>query len=106
MKHFATLLILAIMTLNVLLPLLEQVQSEDLYELVADVDDKDKEGTKETETEKEKEYSNLTMSFEVSNPMMVSNSFTLSLLHPASFPLHNLPPSALYISLPELPPEV
>ncbi|AEE51063.1 MAG TPA: hypothetical protein PLC89_25785 [Haliscomenobacter sp.] len=102
MKHFFPFLFLFIMFLNVTIPLVEQLQVEDLYELAElGTDDADEEGKTETEKEKEKE----SISFAHQQAMGLY-TFKLKKLRKSSFSTNNLPSSELYTSSPELPPEV
>lgn len=115
MKYFIATFFLIIMILNVALPFVEQLQARDLYELVEleadDVDDESKsenepesKSEKENEAEKDKEYTKKNISF--ATPFLAyPYSFDLIQFEKAFFPGNNLPVSALYTSLPELPPE-
>lgn len=116
MKHFLATFFLIIMILNVALPLVEQLQAKDLYELVQlgadDVDDENKsenepESKSESENEAEKdkeEYTKKTIPFST-QLLSPYHSFDLRKVKKTLFPGHQLPISELYTSLPELPPE-
>lgn len=102
MKRFFPFLFLFILFLNVTIPLVEQLQGGDLYELVElGTDDADEEGKTETEKEKEKE----SISF-AHQQVFGLYTFKLKKLRKSLFPADNLPSSELYTSSPELPPEV
>ncbi|WP_373553626.1 hypothetical protein [Haliscomenobacter sp.] len=113
MKHFVSIFFLIIMILNAALPLVEQLQVEDLYELVeAGADDADdenkseKESEKETEKEGEKEQELEKKSITLSAYLLIKNAaYRLEQFNRSIFPLNELPESELYTSLLELPPE-
>lgn len=113
MKHFVAIFFLIVMILNVTLPLVEQLQSKDLCELVeAGVDDPDdenkseKESEKESENEGEKEQELEKKSITLSSYLLVRHTaHQLEQFNRSIFPLHELPESELYTSLLELPPE-
>jgi hypothetical protein len=109
MKHFVAIFFLITMILNVTLPLVEQLQAEDLYELVEsgadDVDDEnksEKETEKEGETEQELEKKSITLSAYL---LIRQHAYQLEQFNRSIFPLNELPESELYTSLLELPPE-
>lgn len=114
MKHFIATFFLVIMILNVALPLAEQLQEKDLYELVKleadDADDESKgenenEGKSENEAEKDKEYTQKNIPFSTQFPNHCY-LFELGKFKKALFSGHNLPISELYTNSPELPPEL
>lgn len=118
MKHFIATFFLIIMILNVALPLVEQLQAKDSYELVKmeadDVDDETKgenepenksEKESENEAEKDKEYTKKNLPFSTQF-LSHSHSFNSAKFKKALFPGRDLPVSELYTSLPELPPEL
>lgn len=109
MKHFVAFFFFAIMILNATLPLVEQLQAKDLYELAeAEADDVDDENKSEKETEKEgeKEQELEKKSITLSAYLLVRHTaYKLELFNRSIFPLNELPESELYTSLLELPPE-
>lgn len=115
MKHFLATFFLIIMILNVALPLAEQLQAKDVYELAElgsdDVDDENKsenesENKSESESEAEKDKEEYKKSIPFSTQSLSPyHSFKLGKVKKTLFPGHDLPVSELYTSLPELPPE-
>ena len=113
MKHFVAIFFFTIMILNATLPLVEQLQAQDLYELAEaeadDVDDEnksEKETEKETEKEGEKEQELEKKSITLSAYLLVRHAaYKLEQFNRSIFPLNELPESELYTSLLELPPE-
>ena len=113
MKHFVSIFFLVIMILNATLPLVEQLQAKDLYELVEagadDVDDEnksEKETEKESEKEGEKEQELEKKSLTLSAYLLIrQHAYQLEQFNRSIFPLNELPESELYTSLLELPPE-
>lgn len=109
MKHCVSIFFLIIMILNAMLPLVEQLQGKDLYELVEaggdDVDDEDqskKESENESEKEQEIEKKSITLS---AYSLVRHDNYQLQQFSRSIFPLNELPESELYTSLLELPPE-
>lgn len=111
MNKFVAIFFLITMILNAMLPLMEQLQAKDLYELVeagGDDGDEENKNEKESETEKESEKAqevekksiNLTAYLLVRHDYYQLEQFKKSI-----FPLNALPESELYTSLLELPPE-
>ena len=102
MKLFFSYFFLVIMTLNLALPLVEQMQGRNVYELT-DIgsDDADEEGKAEKEKEKEKESISCSCDHHIQVGAHIFEKFRKSL-----FPANDLPVSELFASLPELPPEV
>jgi len=99
MKRRFTFFFLLIMTLNVAIPLVEQLRGWDQYELTeAGTDDTDEEGN--TEKEKEKE----SLAFSHDHALLIG-AFNLTQFRKSLFFTDELPLSELYASLPELPPE-
>ena len=113
MKHFVAIFFLITMILNATLPLVEQLQAKDLYELVeAGVDDTDDENKSEKESEKETEKEGETeqelekKSITLSAYLLIRHAaYQLEQFNRSIFPLNELPESELYTSLLELPPE-
>lgn len=111
MKHVASIFFLIIMILNATLPLVEQLQSKDLYELVEaggdDADDEnksEKEGENEKEGEKEQELEKKSITLPA-YLLVRHDDYQLQRFNRSIFPLNELPESELYTSLLELPPE-
>lgn len=112
MKHFVAIFFFTIMILNAMLPLVEQLQSKDSYEL-AEVggDDTDDENKSEKESEKEGEKESEKEQLEkktISLPaylLVRHEEYQLQQFNRSIFPLNELPESALYTSQLELPPE-
>jgi hypothetical protein len=98
MKQLFTFFFLVIMTLNVTLPLVEQLQGKSAIEYAeSDADDSEKESKKEKEKES------------VSCHFMADTRFAplqLGLLRKSIFAKDELPDSELHASLPERPPKV
>lgn len=113
MKHCVSIFFLIIMILNATLPLVEQLQGKDVYELVEaggdDADDEDrnkKESEKENEQESEKEQEIEKKSITLPVYSLVRHdNYQLQQFSRSIFPLNELPESELYTSLLELPPE-
>jgi hypothetical protein len=111
MNRFVAIFFLIIMILNAMLPLVEQLQNKDLYELVEaggdDADDENKgENEKESEKESEKEQELEKKSITLPAYLLVRhNNYRLQQFNRSIFPLNELPDSELYTSLLELPPE-
>lgn len=97
------------MILNAMLPLVEQLQSKDLYELVesgADAADDENKSEKENEKESEKEQELEKKSITLPAYLLVrQEDYQLQQFNRSIFPLNELPESELYTSLLELPPE-
>ncbi len=111
MKHFASIFFLIIMILNATLPLVEQLQNKDLYELVEaggdDADDEnksEKEGENEKESEKEQELEKKSITL-LAYLLVRHDDYQFKQFSRSIFPLNELPESELYTSLLELPPE-
>lgn len=111
MKHFASIFFLIIMILSAMLPMVEQLQAKDLYELVEaggdDADDEnksEKESEKENESEKEQEIEKKSITLPA-YLLVRPDNYQLQQFNRSIFPLNELPESELYTSLPELPPE-
>lgn len=113
MKHCVSIFFLIIMILNATLPLVEQLQVKDLYELVeSGADDADDENKSEKETEKESENEgekeqeiekkSITLA---AYSLLRHDNYQLQQFSRSIFPLNELPESELYTSLLELPPE-
>ena len=89
------------MSLNVAIPLMEQLRGGDMYELAEmgakDVDEKDK-----TEKEEGKEKESYTFS---NHSGINPGAFISKKRRNSGFPKSDQPNSELYASLPELPPE-
>lgn len=109
MNRFVAIFFLIIMILNAMLPLLEQLQAKDLYELVeAGGDDGDDENKGEKENEKESEKEQELEKKSITLPVYVlvrHDNYQLQQFNRSIFPLNELPESELYTSLLELPPE-
>lgn len=109
MNRFVAIFFLIIMILNAMLPLVEQLQTKDLYELVeagGDDADDEKESEKENEKEAEKEQEIEKKSMTLSAYLLVRHdNYQLQHFNRSIFPLNELPESELYTSLLELPPE-
>lgn len=104
MKLVFSFFFLLIMTLNVAIPLAEQLRGSVSYELAeAGTDDPDEEGCPEKEKEKEKEKESISFWH---HGAIKLDGFSRERLRKSSFPACGLPLSELYASLPELPPEV
>lgn len=104
MKLFFAYFFLAIMTLNLTLPLVERLQGKNAYELTKfGSDDADEEGNSEKEKEKEKEKESISYSCDHSFHL---DAHILEKFKKTPFPANDLPVSELFASLPELPPEV
>lgn len=114
MNRFVAIFFLIIMILSAMLPLVEQLQAKDLYELVEaggdDADDEnqsEKESEKENEKESEKEQEIEKKSITLPAYVLVRHdNYQLEYFNRSIFPLNELPESELYTSLLELPPEV
>lgn len=111
MKHFASIFFLIIMILSAMLPMVEQLQAKDLYELVEaggdDADDEnksEKESEKENESEKEQEIEKRSITLPA-YLLVRHDNYQLEYFNRSIFPLNELPESELYTSLLELPPE-
>jgi hypothetical protein len=101
MRQFFPFFFLLIISLNALVPLLEQLQGEDLFELAEfKVDGVDDEGEKE----KEKYEKEATVPVTVGHSLK-RYAFELLILKKALFPTNPLPDSGLFTPSPDLPPE-
>lgn len=102
MKYFCSIFFLVTMTLNVMIPLVEQLRKGDMYEYSewskGDADEKSK---KEKESEKGKD----TLSFSAFDAINL-NAFYLELFRKSSFDKNDCPVSERYAALPERPPRV
>ena len=111
MRQFFPFFFLLIISLNALVPLLEQLQGKDWYELAElKVDDVDEESEKETEKEKESESEKEEYEKEATLPFSDGHSikgyaFELLCLKKGLFPPNPLPNSDLFTISPDLPPE-
>jgi hypothetical protein len=109
MKHCVSIFFLIIMILNATLPLVEQLQGKDLYELVeAGGDDADDENQSEKENEKESEKEQEIEKKSITLPaylLVRQDDHQLEHFNRSIFPLNELPESELYTSQLELPPE-
>lgn len=100
MKQLFAFFFLVIMTLNVTLPLVEQLRGESAIEYAeSDADDSEKESKQGKEKEKEP------ISYHYSADTRFI-SLQLGRLHKASFATNDLPDSELHAALPERPPKV
>jgi hypothetical protein len=111
MNKFVAIFFLTIMILNAMLPMVEQLQAKDLYELVEaggdDADDEnksEKEGENEKESEKEQELEKKSITLPA-YLLVRHDDYQLQRFNRSIFSLNELPESALYTSLLELPPE-
>lgn len=111
MNRFVAIFFLIIMILSAMLPLVEQLQAKDLYELVEaggdDADDEnksEKESEKENESEKEQEIEKKSITLPA-YLLVRHDNYQLQQFNRSIFPLNELPESELYTSLLELPPE-
>ncbi len=107
MRQFFPFFFLLIISLNALVPLLEQLQGKDWYELAElKVDDVDEESEKETEKESEKEEYEKEATLPVSDCHSIKGyAFELLCLKKGLFPPNPLPNSNLFTISPDLPPE-
>lgn len=113
MRQFIPFFFLLIISLNALVPLLEQLQGKDLYELAElKLDEVDEESETEKETEKESEKESEKEEYEKEATVPVSDghsikrlAFELLILKEALFPTNPLPNSGLFTPSPNLPPE-
>lgn len=102
MKIFFSYFFLVMMTLNLAIPLVEQLRGENVSALTEVVsEDADEEGKTEKEKEKEKE----SISFS-GDQVIHLGAFDLEKFKKSLFPRYDFPVSELFASLPELPPEV
>lgn len=100
MKVFFSYFFLVMMTLNLAIPLVEQLRGEDICALTEVVsEDADEEG----KTEKEKEKESISFSGDQVDHM---DAYNLEKFKKSLFPRYDFPISELFASLPELPPEV
>jgi len=100
MKIFFSYFFLVMMTLNLAIPLVEQLLGENMCALTEVVsEDTDEEG--KTEKEKEKE----SISFSGAHVIHLDAN-DLEKFKKSLFPRYDFPVSELFASLPELPPEV
>lgn len=100
MKFFFSYFFLVMMTLNLAIPLVEQLRGGNLCALTEVAsEDADEEG--KTEKEKEKE----SISFSGDHVVNI-DAYNLEKFKKSLFPQYDFPVSELFASLPELPPEV
>ena len=100
MKIFFSYFFLVMMTLNLAIPLVEQLRGENVSALTEVVsEDADEEG----KTEKEKEKESISFS---GDQVIHLGAFDLEKFKKSLFPRYDFPVSELFASLPELPPEV
>ena len=109
MNRFVAIFFLITMILNAVLPLVEQLQAKDMYELVeSGGDDADDENQSEKETEKESEKEQELEKKSITLPaylLVRHDEHQLQHFNRSIFPLNELPESELYTSQLELPPE-
>lgn len=106
MKNIFTFFFLLIITLNVTLPLVERLQTGDLYELAkVGSDNADEEGNPEKDKEKEKEKEKESLAFS-DHAALNRDVLNLKKFKKSLFAKNDFPVSELYASLPERPPEV
>lgn len=100
MKIFFSYFFLVMMTLNLAIPLVEQLRGENVCALTEVVsEDADEEG----KTEKEKEKESISFS---GDQVIHLGAYDLEKFKKSLFPRYDFPVSELFASLPELPPEV
>lgn len=101
MKYFCSILFLVTMTLNVMIPLVEQLRKGDMYEYSEwGKEDAGEKSKKEKETGKAKD------SLSCFCPDGINlNAFYMELFRKSSFAKNDFPDSERYADLPERPPQ-